>query len=85
MKPVSGKKTDYIHIRSDQELKTALERAAKAADRTIADQARYLLRIALGLREPEPPPIIARPLPRRAGGGEEHPSPKRRDRPSGRA
>jgi hypothetical protein len=82
---VSGKKTDYIHIRSDQELKTALERAAKGADRTIADQARYLLRIALGLREPEPPPAIAARSLGRQGSGEEHGSPKRRGRLSGRA
>jgi hypothetical protein len=46
--PMGGKK-DFIHIRSDSELKAALDAAAKRADRKYTDQARYLLRLALGL------------------------------------
>ncbi len=44
-----GKKTEYIHIRADAELKAALAEAAARSIRTEADQARYLLMRALGL------------------------------------
>lgn len=44
-----GKKTEYIHIRADAELKAALIEAAQRDIRTEADEARYLLMKALGL------------------------------------
>lgn len=50
---MDDKKNDFIHIRSDAELKAALDLAAKRADRKYTDQARYLLRLVLGLVDPE--------------------------------
>lgn len=44
-----GKKTEYIHIRADTDLKEALARAAQRDIRTESDEARYLLMKALGL------------------------------------
>mgnify|MGYP001606058153 CR=1 FL=1 len=46
-----SKKDEFIHIRSDEELKLALEESAARCDRKITDQARYILRMALGLSE----------------------------------
>jgi hypothetical protein len=48
-----AKKDEFIRIRSDEDLKAALKEAAARSDRKEADQARYLLRIALGLIDPE--------------------------------
>lgn len=42
-------KKGFIRIRSDKELKDALKNAAAQDDRQEADQARHLLRVALGL------------------------------------
>ncbi|MBM4135144.1 MAG: hypothetical protein FJ245_15435 [Nitrospira sp.] len=47
------KKERYFRVRSDDELKAALKTAAEKAFRKEADHARYLLRIILGLSEPE--------------------------------
>lgn len=44
-----GGKNEFIHIRADEELKAALKKAAERYDRKDADQARYILRMALGL------------------------------------
>ncbi len=44
-----AKKDEFIRIRADEDLKAALHEAAQRSDRKEADQARYLLRIALGL------------------------------------
>ena len=44
-----AKKTEFIRIRVDAELKRALNKAAERQDRQEADQARYLLRKGLGL------------------------------------
>jgi hypothetical protein len=44
-----GGKNEFIHIRADDELKAALKQAAQRADRKDSDQARHLLRLALGL------------------------------------
>lgn len=49
--PAMTKKADFIHIRSDEELKAALEADAAKHDRKLTDHARYLLRVALGLSE----------------------------------
>lgn len=48
-----AKKSKFIRIRSDDELKAAIAAAAAKSDRQEADQARYILRVALGLLEPE--------------------------------
>ena len=48
-----GGKNDFIHIRSDEELKRALKESAIQSDRKEADQARFLLRLALGLSNEE--------------------------------
>lgn len=45
-----GKKGKFLHIRSDEELHAALQAAAQRACRRDTDQARYLLRMALGLQ-----------------------------------
>lgn len=50
---MAGKKTTFFHIRMDPELKQALQAAAARADRSETDQARHILRLALGLKEPE--------------------------------
>lgn len=47
-----SKKDEFIRIRSDEELKAALKEDASRVDRKEADQARYLLRVALGLIDP---------------------------------
>ena len=47
--PVMPKKNEFIRIRADNELKKALTEAAERHDRQEADQARYILRVALGL------------------------------------
>jgi len=44
-----GGKNEFIHIRADEELKAALKKAAQRYDRKDSDQARYILRMALGL------------------------------------
>jgi hypothetical protein len=46
---VMAKKTEFIRIRVDTELKQALDDEAHRQDRQEADQARHLLRKALGL------------------------------------
>jgi len=46
-------KTYFSRFRCDKELKLALQASADLADRQIADQARYILRLALGLNTPE--------------------------------
>ena len=59
--PTMGKKTKYIHIRADDDLKAALGRAAAKDVRSEADEARYLLLKALGLlaaEEQEPYSLI---------------------------
>lgn len=43
------KKNEFIRIRVDEELKTALKEAAAREDRQESDQARYILRRGLGL------------------------------------
>ena len=45
------KKDEFIHIRSDEELKQALEKDAAKNDRKMTDHARFLLRLALGLSQ----------------------------------
>jgi len=47
--PIMGKKSKFIRVRADEELKVALKEAADAAERKESDQARYILRVALGL------------------------------------
>lgn len=47
--PTMPKKNEFIRIRADNELKKALTEAAERHDRQEADQARYILRVALGL------------------------------------
>lgn len=65
-----GKKTQYIHIRADQELKDALAKAAARDVRQEADEARYLLMKALGiLAEEDPHPYDARAHPRQKKQG----------------
>lgn len=49
--PFMSKKGDFIHIRSDEELHAALEESAARSDRKMTDQARYILRMALGLSD----------------------------------
>jgi len=44
-----GKNSEYIRIRADNELKAALKAAAERQDRKESDQARFILRRALGL------------------------------------
>lgn len=44
-----SKKTEIMHIRVDPELKAALKKLADRFDRKDTDQARYILRMALGL------------------------------------
>lgn len=51
-----GKKTEYIHIRADAELKAALADAAHRDIRTESDEARYLLMKALGMIREESEP-----------------------------
>ena len=51
-----GKRSEYIRIRADEELKTALSKAAARDVRTEADEARYLLLRALGLLASEETP-----------------------------
>jgi len=46
-------KTYFSRFRCDKELQLALKASADLADRQIADQARYILRLALGLSTPE--------------------------------
>lgn len=46
-----SKKDDFIHIRSDEELHAALAESAARSDRKMTDQARYILRMALGLSD----------------------------------
>lgn len=48
-----AKKSKFIRIRADDELKAAIASAAAKADRQEADQVRYILRVALGLRGAE--------------------------------
>lgn len=63
-----GKRSEYIRIRADEELKTALGKAAARDVRTEADEARYLLLKALGLlvaEESPTYPIKAPPLKKR--------------------
>lgn len=55
-----GKKDEYIRIRSDEDLKLALKQAADRSDRKESDQARYLLRLALGLIDDEEAQIVRR-------------------------
>lgn len=50
-----GGNNSYIRIRADAALKQALKAAAKRYDRKEADQARHIIRLALGLVEPEMP------------------------------
>lgn len=47
--PIMAKKNEFIRIRADNDLKKALAEAAERHDRQEADQARYILRVALGL------------------------------------
>lgn len=49
--PLMSKKDEFIHIRSDEELQAALKASAARSDRKITDQARYILRMALGLSD----------------------------------
>ena len=51
------KKEEIITIRADAELKAALYAAAEQADRKYADQARWLLRVGLGLVKDEAPRV----------------------------
>jgi len=46
-----AKKTQFIRIRVDEDLKRALKEAADRDDRSEADQARHILRKALGLQK----------------------------------
>jgi hypothetical protein len=57
-----AKKNEFIRIRSDDELKQALRDAALRYDRQESDQARYLLRCALGLI-PTEDTIVHQPRP----------------------
>ncbi len=50
---MAGKKGKFLHIRSDEELHAALKAAADRSCRKDTDQARYLLRLALGLQTDE--------------------------------
>lgn len=49
----TGNKEKFIRIRVDDTLKRALGKAADKSRRKEADQARYILEVALGLIEPE--------------------------------
>jgi len=68
-----GKKTEYIHIRADAELKAAIMEAAQRDIRTEADEARYLLMKALGLlAEEKPAPYQTRGHPQQKKKGNDH-------------
>lgn len=54
---MADKKDVFIRVRSDEELKKALQERASHEDRSEADEARHLLRIALGLKEPVADPV----------------------------
>lgn len=44
-----GRKTSFLRVRCDYELYKAIAASAERDDRRKADQARYILRLALGL------------------------------------
>jgi hypothetical protein len=71
MKPLAfspmGKKTKFIHIRADDALNEALDKAAERDVRSRADEARYLIMKSLGMIAEEIPPY-GQTAPK--GGGE---------------
>lgn len=67
-----AKKTEYIHIRADQELKDALSKAAARHVRGEADEARYILMKGLGLLIEEDAAPYARGEPRHKDKGRGH-------------
>ena len=67
-----SKKTHFIRIRVDEELKNALQKAAELEDRQEACQARYILRKALGLvlGQQDLPSLDGNRLLDQSGGGD---------------
>ena len=48
-----GRKSSFLRVRCDSELYKAIVDSAEHSDRRKADQARYILRLALGLNVDE--------------------------------
>lgn len=50
-----AKKNEFLRVRANEALKAALRASAERSRRKEADQARYILEVALGLIEEEGP------------------------------
>lgn len=57
---IMAKKNEFLRVRADEALKAALKASAERCRRKEADQARYILEVALGLIQEEGPLFMER-------------------------